>query len=241
MFPPFEESTILIHIPFHNSDNRIIYLQHVLSTITSYVFKSIHLIIDSNMYNNLIEGLIKKYQNITIEYKIYNNLKDPHLLTWVHRNNMIKQINNYNYFLYQEDDLEITYSSLIKWKIDSKKIYHQGYLRGFIRYEKKYRRLFSTDQIDSVHSKNIIMLNESKYFIPPNPYHGFWIYSRYQMKKFIQTKAWEDGNCKWELRERAAAGMIWDIGPKNVLIPLTDNNQIPKEVLVLLILITSIM
>ena len=52
------------------------------------------------------------------------------------------------------------------------------------------------------------------------------------MKRFIQTKAWEDGNCKWELRERAAAGIIWEIGPKNILIPLTDNNQIPKEVLV---------
>ena len=102
MFPPFKESTILIHIPFHNSENRIIYLQHVLSTITSYVFKSIHLIIDSNMYNNLIEELVKKYQNITIEYKIYNNLKDPQQLTWVHRNNMIKQINNYNYFLYHQ-------------------------------------------------------------------------------------------------------------------------------------------
>jgi hypothetical protein len=48
------------------------------------------------------------------------------------------------------------------------------------------------------------------------------------MKEFVASPCWIDGNCGWEVRERAAAGMIWFKKKKHrTVIPVDEHNGIP--------------
>ena len=61
---------------------------------------------------------------------------------------------------------------------------------------------------------------------------GIGIYSKKQLEKFIESKCWEDGNCDWEVRERASAGMIWNNKESHILVVPIANRKIPEYVFV---------
>lgn len=233
MFKPFDSSRLRVHVAFHYMEDRIKYLKAILNEIEHYHFNIIDVVIDTNSDAKRI--INDHFNKIDLKYAVHKNLKHPFLLTWQHRISMANVIDNYDYFMYLEDDIRVPYEALQKWIIDSEHLYQNGYLRGFLRVEiNSENRLVCTDQVRKASLKDIVYIGNREYYYPENPYQAFWIYSRLQMKEFIKSPTWHDGNHKeWDIRERAAAGMTWRNPTKHAtVIPLDEDCHIPQDVIV---------
>ncbi len=142
-----------------------------------------------------------KNKNKRIKFIIHKFGSDhPFKLTWYCRKLMEIQKNNYDIFIYSEEDILFTKNNLNYWNKYKDKCINKNYNLGFLRVEvnKKNKKLYSSDQI--VKSKYFVNLNAKKYFIPDNPYCGFWIYDKKEFNKFIKTKWWK---FNWSLRSKS--------------------------------------
>lgn len=220
--PNLSCASLLIHIAFHFDDKRASYLFAVLDVIQGYGFSHIDIVIDTN--NHKTKGLVKHYkEHLNLSIHVHENLTHPYELTWSHRENVYKNRGSYDYVMYTEDDIEVSWETLQAWRDDSLLLYPLGYLRGFTRIEKADDGdFFYTDYFKRERLCNIVYIGDKFYLKPHNPHQGFWIYSKKMMEDFISSPCWVDGNnSDWEIRERAAAGMMWS-DPKShkQLIPL---------------------
>jgi len=234
-FPEFCDSAMLIHIAFHYNSGRLKYLQEVIATINKYEFRQIHIVIDTN--DGVLESWVQKLSFpslVTYQVVTHSSLSHPFLLTWQHREHIGEQRENYEYFMYLEDDIAVSYESLQYWRTDSILLFPQGKIRGFIRSEINAKNeIVSTDYFKNVRCKEVLCLGRKAFIRPKNPYQGFWVYSKLQLNVFISSRCWEDANhSDWAVRERASAGMIWLNSDKhNLVVPMQDF-RIPDYVLV---------
>ena len=233
-FPKFSESKIIIHIAFHYNEERFEYLRGVISSILDYNFNRVDIYIDTNVDNFDIGILgLGLPENIGLKIIPHQNLQHPFLLTWQHRKNIISLKDEYDYFMYLEDDISVSYDALEEWREDSNLLFKHNKIRGFIRCEENANNeIVSIDYPDKIKCKEIVNIDKKIFFRPKNPYQGFWVYSKKQLKKFIKSKCWEDGNCEWEVRERASAGMIWNDEKKHSLLVPMKRSTIPDYVYV---------
>jgi hypothetical protein len=236
-FPEFSTSSLLVHIAFHYNEDRFKYLFSVLEKISLYDFERIDVYIDTNSEKLLPGVALSDYPGVSsIEVSLHENLDHPFLLTWAHRANMESLKDEYDYFMYVEDDIAVSYDSLLKWREDSIFLDDYGKIRGFIRTEVNAKNeLVSSDYKKPIKCKEIVFIDEKTFIAPANPYQGFWFYSKKQFDGFYGSECWVSGNCDWGVRERASAGMIWkDSEPQEghcLVIPLI-NQSIPGYVYV---------
>lgn len=236
MFLPFKDSHLRVHIAFHFIEKRLTYLEQVLATLNTYEFNEVSIVVDTNREDTKALLTIPALQSqVSLDFSVHTNLEDPYLLTWTHRNQMEKQLNRYDYFMYLEDDIVVPFRALKRWRIESSWLYPKNYFRGFLRVERDADNGFvCTDQVKFPSKRHYVSLKKQMFLRPPSPYQAFWIYDRGQMKTFVKSIAWKNGNIKgWGIRERAAAGMAWINRHKyKTLIPLTSDFGIPDDVLV---------
>ncbi|MBL4585297.1 MAG: hypothetical protein JKX83_11865 [Pseudomonadales bacterium] len=240
-FPSLEKYSLLVHIAFHFVRDRIQYLTQVLNATYQYPFRHIEIVIDTNTDELDLASLPKASEHITIRLEIHREMDHPFLLTWQHRPQMLAQLDQHDYFMYIEDDIVVSSNGIKRWHEDSIDLYFQGYIRGFIRTEiTRDGTRVSTDQYRKTRLKNIRSINGKPYYLPQNPYQGFWIYSKEQMGDFINSSCWKDGNCDWSIRERASAGMTWitpaprknNSNSHGFVIPLNNQLKLDENVLV---------
>jgi hypothetical protein len=234
MFPSFTQSRLLVHIAFHYGAQRIPYLRAVLEALSQYGFLQVDVVIDTN---SLETGKLELgTESLTVEVQVHSDLKDPFLLTWKHRAAMLEKLADYDYFMYLEDDLQVPYSALQRWRSDMNTLEETPYIRGFLRTEiDGTGNIVSTDQRYPVSRREFKAVRGAIWYYPENPYQGFWICSKSQMAAFIQSKAWIDGgDTDWGVRERAAAGPIWaqDRSRHSCLIPMTGTSAVHPDALV---------
>ena len=158
--------------------------------------------------NKLINSTHKRIKFIT--YKIKN--EHPYKLTWKYRELMFKQKNNYDFFIYGEDDVIFSKKNLKYWIKYKDICVNNNYNLGFLRVDKRKKNnfLYSTDQIKKI--KYFLDIRGQKFVKLENPYSAFWIYSKNEFKKFTKTKYWSF-NWSWKTvsgvlltREMAAIG-----------------------------------
>jgi hypothetical protein len=234
MFPDFDSAKLLIHIAFHYSPGREQYLHQILSEIAIYGFQKIDVTIDTN--DSATEDLsLDSYSPLAINIAVHDRLDDPFMLTWQHRQPMADRLDDYDYFMYVEDDILVPFRALQGWLADSRRLHNSNYRRGFLRTELTAdNTLVSTDQRYKSTAAHFCLVAGRMWFYPENPYHAFWFYSRAQMDTFIESASWRDGNREdWGIRERAAAGMIWlDSDRHHSLVPVTGFGRVRDDALV---------
>lgn len=176
---------IAIHISHYISDiSKKNYLQKIFKNFRKFNTNN-YFFIHSNI--NLRSKNQKK-----IKY-IFHNLKneDPRYLTWKSRKLMEKQKNNFDYFIYMEDDISFTRKNFEYWLRYSKECIDNKFNLGFLRYEKDERgNLWSSDL--SYKLNKYVILKKKKYIVNDvNPYCAFWIYNKSEFNKFIKTNIWK--------------------------------------------------
>ena len=219
------------HISFYYIPSRLIYIYKILENANGYSYKT-DIFIHTNVAFDLNFEYKNKYTNGKVEV-IFHDLsnENPFYLTWKCRKLMKEQRNDYSIFMYLEDDILVP-SKAIEYFIKYNKILDLNYNLGFIRIEvNDAGEEFSTD-IRSKLNKYIHFKSEKYALNNDNPYCAFWIYTKEDFNKFVDSKYWDIKNvCGYQIRESSAIGLHglstkWYQG---TIIPILNNKLHPDS------------
>lgn len=178
------------HIVFKFREERIEYLKLIVEEFENYPFKvDVFIHCDKKLKSNLV---IKNYKNGQIFIKTHNLKKYilykgwKYRLTFKARESISKQANNYDIFIYLEDDILIPKNAINYW-LKYKNLCLQNKLNlGFLRIEVKDGTEYLSDLTSKLN--NEIQINNIKFIINDlNPYTAFWIYDKKEFKKWLNS------------------------------------------------------
>jgi len=218
------------HISFYFLVDRIIFINNIIDETNTYEYTTDIFIHTNNL--DLQEGMLHNYTNGHIEI-IYHNLSNihPFYLTWKCRELLRQQRNEYDIFMYIEDDILVPYKAIQYWLEYNQTLLEMNYNLGFVRIEVEDGIEYITDLYGEVFD-TFIDLNEKKYCVNnKNPYCAFWIYNKNEFNNFVNSKYYNLNNISgYGIREQSAIGLhgIHTDYYKNTLIPIVNNKLIEE-------------
>ena len=213
------------HISFYFLMDRIIYINNIIDETNKYEYTTDIFIHTNNI--NLQESAFNNYTNGCIKI-IYHDLSNinPFYLTWKCRDLLKQQKNDYDIFMYVEDDILVPYKAIKYWLEYNEKLIEMNYNLGFVRIEVENNIEYITD-LYGEKMNTIINLNEKQYCVNnKNPYCAFWIYNKNEFNKFVNSKYYNIINIpNYGIREKSAVGLHGENTNwyKNTLIPFINN------------------
>jgi hypothetical protein len=213
------------HISFYFLKDRIFYINNIINETNKYEYTTDIFIHTNNI--NLQESEFNNYTNGCIKI-IYHDLSNinPFYLTWKCRDLLKQQKNDYDIFMYVEDDILVPYKSIKYWLEYNEKLIEMNYNLGFVRIEVENNIEYITD-LYGEKMNTIINLNEKQYCVNnKNPYCAFWIYNKNEFNKFVDSKYYNIINIpNYDIREKSAVGLHGEHTNwyKNTLIPIVNN------------------
>jgi hypothetical protein len=222
------------HISFYYVETRITYINTIIESANNYEIET-DIFIHTNNPNLQVTNL-NAYTNGKLEI-VYHDLTHihPYFLTWFSRDLLYKQRNNYDIFMYIEDDILVPYKAIAYWLEYSDKCIEMNFNLGFVRIEIENGEEYITDvlrtQLDT-----IIIVNNILYCVNnKNPYCAFWIYNKKEFNAFANSKNYSldsyivyNYEKYYQIREISAFG--WNVPGinhyKNTLIPIVNNKLI---------------
>ena len=221
---------IVKHISFYYIENKTCYINQILDSTNLYKIET-DIFIHTNKPNLQVSDF-NSYTNGKLEI-VYHSLTDihPYCLTWMCRSLLYKQQNDYDIFIYIEDDILVPYKAIEYWLEYSEKINTMNYNLGFLRIEIDNQEEYITDLLREQFDK-IVILNNTLYCVnDKNPYCAFWIYNKKEFHKFANSTYFNLDAHKlvlreyYSTRETSASGLHnksfnWY---KDTLIPIVNN------------------
>ena len=181
------------HIPVWYVQEKVKYLQRVINYFSEYPSK-VDVVIHTNSETFSNEDL-NAYDNgeITIKHYDYTEVgwrtDGGDYLTWEYRDMIKEQMDDYDVFMYLEDDLGIPKETVNYWLRYKDLCLKHNYNLGFFRAEDHNGTLVSTDLPDEKRLNRIINLEGVEFAVNDvNPYCAFWIYDKEEFKKFCESK-----------------------------------------------------
>lgn len=217
------------HISFFLSDStidRVKYLNAILVEIDNYDCSLIDVFIHVN--NDYPLDNIKLLENKRGEVKIVcHNLSNthPHYLTWKCRKLLKEQREDYDIFMYIEDDILVPCTAIEYWISYKNDALKNNNNLGFIRTEvDKYGNEYAVDVNEKLKSNDGLFVNNNV-----NPYCGFWIYDKLEFNRFVNSHYYDIANIEgYKIREKSAIGLhgIHSCWYNNTIIPLINNKVV---------------
>lgn len=232
---------IAAHITFYYSEERIKYLNTVVDNLLAlptktdiYIYTNEHFTLPSasdnvhHIFINYKASRWAKFSYRSLASKLgLKRLVNPFYLTWESRKAIQEKVDQYDAQLYLEDDMAFSSKNLKYWLKHKDLLLKNEYNLGFIRTEvDQENRLKVTDLFEK--PTEIIEIEGQKFLVnDSNPYCGFWIYDKRELKAFIRSKEWKFKFRKYQIREKAAIG--WHGSNmshyKATLIPLIETDK----------------
>ena len=211
------------HISFFYLTNRIIYINNIIDETNKYEITT-----DLFIHTNSIDLQKEMFHNYTNGYIniIYHDLSNihPYYLTWKCRELLQQQKNDYDIFMYIEDDILVPYKAIQYWLEYNQYLIEMNYNLGFVRIEVENNIEYITDLYGETFDTIIHLhlssfktptegaemseerrtdcaslmrngVNEKKYCVNnKNPYCAFWIYNKNEFNKFVNSKYYDINN-----------------------------------------------
>jgi len=219
-----KKDSLLVCIAFHYVPERVKYLNFILCALVEEYLPNekvapLHIIIDTNTKD--IEWFYENHRQITV--CVHENLEHPFHLTWKHRQHIKDNIDNYETFMYVEDDMYVPYENYLNY-LQNFKMWWPQYVPSFIRVEEKNNEKFVAD-INEKQPLNIISNSGRQFTFLPflQNYHAFWIMPAKELKETMK----EDFVRLTDGREFAAMYVGWELGLQT-LIEIEDNKVSKK-------------
>jgi len=215
---------ISCHITFYYIEDRIKYINRIIDETNKYEIQTdiyIHTNnkeINNNTFNKYINGQL---------IIIWHDLTDihPFYLTWKCRPIFKQQKDDYDYFMYIEDDILVPYTAIKYWLTNSDELIKLNYNLGFMRIEIENDIEYISDLYDQLDT--IININDKMYSINNiSPYCAFWIYTKEEFNKFINSNYYDCNNIHgYGIREQSAIGLhgMQSDFYKDTVIPIVNN------------------
>lgn len=244
-----ESATLLVHIAFHFVGSRVEYLRKVLLALCEYRLRSVEIVVDSNDEATLdaLDG-ISLGPGVSLSVRLHRDLEHPFLLTWQHRSAFAERQQEFDYYLYLEDDILVPWSTFEPWARELPILDRHGWLRGVLRVEPDaHGILMASDWYRPVHQPVEYQIDGAQYIRPEEPYQACWCCTREQLQRFARSKAWFLGAHRWShvraripkfsgdwfIRERASLGPIFSpAGTHRMLLPVDSNRAISSNAFV---------
>lgn len=210
------DKKLLVCIAFHYIPEKLVYLKKIIENFSNYDL-DVTIIIDTNSYELL------KYINYTNVIIFVNaELEHPYYLAWFHRKHIIDLLNDYDYFMYTEDDIFLPYENFVKYLENFNNLFPM-YIPSFIRLEDLECEYFVVDiqKAQKIMSSEIIFSNGERFISLDRPYHGFWIMPGKELKETMISAFVR----KSISREFLASYPIGALN-KKPLVMLNDDNKI---------------
>jgi len=216
---------ITIHISFFYIEDRLKYLNKIISETNNYKINT-----DIYIHTNTNNLNLYPYTNGSINI-IYHDLSNihPFYLTWKCRELIAKQIELYDIFMYIEDDILVPNNAIDYWLKYNEILIEKNYNLGFVRIEVENNIEYITDLYGENFDTIINIENDNYCVNNKNPYCAFWIYNKNEFKKFIESKYYILENIiGYGIREKSAIGLhgVDTKWYKNTIIPIIDNKLI---------------
>lgn len=223
---------ITYNINFYYDENRIKYLLKIINESMKYKFRP-----DIYIHTNINFQLKKLIEyDGKLELIIHDLSKINHKkLTWLTKTYIKKFINDYDIFIYSEDDMLIYNESFNYWLQYKDICFSNKYNLGFLRIEfLDNKNIFLTDISSTELEPEFITLNNNKFLInKKSNYYACWIYDKNIMKKFIKSNYYNSqriklGNHHYDIRASQALGFHGkNMGYfKNTLIPINGIEKV---------------
>lgn len=191
---------ILICISFHYVEDRLNNLIKVVDNFLKYK-TNVRIIIDTNQNFDFFKD------NNNISVKVHPHLGHPFFLTWVHRLTMVNEIDNYDYFMYVEDDMLIPYENFLEYINNFDDLFKLNCVPSFIRIEEFNGKEYIVDVTQKQINRNRININGKEFVNLEQPYHAFWILPQKELKESITDNFTQIS----EHREWAASYVMWEL------------------------------
>jgi hypothetical protein len=203
------KSKILVCIAFHYVESRLVYVNQLINNYITYD-ADVDIIVDCN-------------QDVKLNAKVcVHDLEHPYHLTWMHRKHFADNIDNYDYFMYVEDDMLVTYEAFNEYVSNFDELWGLGCVPSFIRVEQYNGKKFVIDVTSSHQFVDLIFVNGKYFGNLSQPYHAFWIMPKKQLKENM-----DNDFVKVDLsRENAASYPMWGLHKKPMV--RIEGNQISR-------------
>jgi hypothetical protein len=216
---------IVKHICFFYIEERIKYINRIIHETNTYNSATDIFIHTNN--NTLTKDSFDEYTNgtITIVYHDLSNIH-PFYLSWKCRDLLKKQRDDYDIFIYVEDDILIPKKAIEYWLKYNEKLIDLNYNLGFIRIEVDHNNIEYMTDIICTFNKFVQVDNEKYCVNDVNPYCAFWIYNKNEFNRFVNSEYYDIQNIKgYNTREMSAIGLhgLQTSWYKNTLIPIQDD------------------
>lgn len=198
------KKNLLICIAYHHSPDRLQYINEVLENIQENYKCSFDIIIDTNTD---IVGIPFNFEGINII--THPDLSHPFNLTQTHRQHFKDNIDNYENFMYIEDDMKVPYENYLSY-LEKFKFMYPKYVPSFVRIETKDGEKYVSDVIKQhqITGDNIIIIGSEIFFSFPFPenYFGCYIATQQSLKDRVD----KNFTRLHDSRERAASFFVWE-------------------------------
>ena len=218
------------HITFFYIHERMYCINNIIDETNTYEIPTDIFIHTNN--TNLSKNSFNEYNNGSLNI-IHHDLSHchPYFLCWMHRDLIKSQINDYDIFIYIEDDILVPYKSIKYWLLYNEELIEMNYNLGFVRIEYDNDDEYIVD-LPGVQLDTSITLRDKKYCVNnKNPYCAFWIYNKSEFTRFINSKYYNVANIPlYDERAACAIGLhgISNYWYNGTVIPVIDN-KLPDE------------
>jgi hypothetical protein len=181
-----------VHVPFFYKEDRLQYLTNLIDEYNNFdihvdIFIHSNKSLDLRKLVGYSNGNLKVIKHSLFNYLLYKDRN--YYLTWQPRKLMKKQVNEYDYFLYSEDDILVPLKAFKYWLENNNICSSINATVGFLRVETKDGEEYLSDITSSIGSK--LELKSKKFAINNiSPYCAFWIYDKKQMSEWVNKKTY---------------------------------------------------
>jgi len=174
-----------------NVDKKFPYLKKIIEEYNDYPIV-VDIFIHTNKLFDLKHINYSPYQNGKVSIIRHNLFKysifkgKNYYLTWACRKLLSLQRNQYDFFMYQEDDIFIPKNTFIYWLNNKDECLENNSNLGFLRIEIKNDEEYISDLTERLTKEKYI--NGNKYIINDvNPYCAFWIYDKKEFNRWVDS------------------------------------------------------
>lgn len=217
------------HVSFFYLENRLQYVNNIIAASNQYEIET-DIFIHTNA-ENLSFNI--PYTNGTIHI-IYHDLSNihPYYLTWKCRELLKQQRDQYDIFMYIEDDILVPFKAIQYWQKYNEILLKDNYNLGFVRIEVAEDVEYITD-LNGEKFDTVIQIGTEQFCVNnKNPYCAFWIYNKKEFNKFVDSEYYDTNNIRgYEIRESSAIGLHGNGNNwfKHTVIPVTEDGKLKED------------
>lgn len=220
-------------IAFHYVENRLQFLSKVLHRLLDTYTVPLQIVLDSNTEATK-QWVDKEFGGgaKALTVNVHHNLTHPFHLTWVHREQMNKSINDHDVFMYLEDDMDFPFPNYLR-ALENFKLLWPEMVPVFARVETKDNLLYNTDNLERTivwRNGSLIERGGRKFVHLKVSYSAMWLMPREELRSALSPRLFArpmKGTAIHPLtRELAASLSTWQLG-KNGVVEVEDKQVHP--------------